>query len=292
MAGGDASGGSLTLDDLRGAVSGGGNAKAAQAVVPLWKVKPRAPTVNQRGGRDTADWNAVQDLRKSSPGKFTMDVSSQTGVTAAMAEATWMDMEDKEKLEFLSMARAAGLVGDGKVSPASLASAWAKAVSSAEGYNLAQKGSGKWISPWDAVKRLGLKNLAGAGGAFDGFAQSKAGVSRDRRSNVRTYSAEDLKLAAQSIARELIGKDATPEQLAAATAAVNRASAANPEMTDVTTVTDELGNTTSTQSSSGGIDANAVLTDQVKKNPEHARYQSATTYFAAAMNALNSPVSM
>lgn len=279
--------------DLQGALSQlranqSTTSSASAPVVPLWKIKPTpmAKAPRQRGGMDSAEWEAVQALPKQA-----IDVTKVDGVSSDAAEATWMDMSDADRLDFLKSARAAGLVsGDGKVSPAELAGAWAKAVSAAKGYNLAQKDKSKWISPWDAVKKLGLADAAANGGAFDAYGASKAGTRRQSSSNVRKFSANDLALAANSILRQTLGQDATPQQLAAYTEAVNAASAASPEVTDQFVTQDEAGNTTTQASTSGGIDANAVILDRAKRDPAYARTQAAMTFFPAAMNALNAVV--
>ena len=259
------------------------------AVVPLWKVRPKAPTTLARGGRDSEDWNAVLDARKANPSAFAKEeLATVYGVTSDAAESSWLDMSDKDKLDFLKLAQSAGLVS-GTVSPAELASAWAKAVAAAKTYNANQANKQKWISPWDAVKKIALQDAAKYGGAFNGFS-SQAGTWTNRQSNVRVYSSDQLSLAAESIARELLGRAPTAAELAKYTAAVNKASVLSPEVTDQTMTKDEAGNTSTTTATSGGVDANAVMADETKRNPEYARAQAAMTYFPAIMRALSAPV--
>ena len=276
---------------IAAARAAGAGTSSNPAVVPLWKVRPKAPTTLARGGRDSSEWNAVLDARQANPSAFAKEeLATVYGVTSDAAESSWLDMADQDKVDFLKLAKSAGLVS-GNVSPAELASAWAKAVATAKAYNANQSNKQKWISPWDAVKKLALQDAAKYGGAFNGYSsQSQAGTWTNRQSNAKVYSSNQLSLAAESIARELLGRAPTADELAKYTNAVNKASALHPEITDQTVTRDEAGNTTTTTATGGGIDANAVMADETKRNPEYARAQAAMTYLPALMNALSAPV--
>ena len=207
-------------------------------------------------------------------------------VTADLAEASWLDMTDAEKLQFLKLAKQGGLIS-GKVTPADLAAAWSKATSLAAAYNQTADHT-KWVSPWEAVTRLAMRDAAANGAAFDGLSDGNDPTHTVQQSSrVRKYTTQQLATSARDILRQELGRAPNEQELGAFTLAVNKAAEASPETVTTTTDTDGLGNSTSSSSSSGGIDPQAIITDQAKRNPEYAKFQGGATYFQAAMAALD-----
>ena len=280
--------------DIRGALN---DFRASQPqtsqnppVVPLWETRPAPARIVQRGGRDAADIAGVQGIAYGDAGPGQASRLQMYGKTSMQAEAAWMDMSDQDRIKFLVLARQAGLVGQKDVSPADLASAWSKAVSATESYNKQQTDASKWISPWEAVKKLAAQSAAGLGAYYDPNAVGSPQTTTARRVNKRTFTTNDIQSTAMQIAQDTLGRDPNPSELASYVAAVQRSYDANPEVNTTTTTTDAFGNSTATSELTGGVDPTPIIAEQAKNSPEHAKYQAGVTYFNAAMRALSSPV--
>lgn len=259
------------LAALRSESSGAG---ARPAIVPMWKSRP-AKVSTSRIEMDT-EGNTTYGKRRVE--KIAPDLAP---VTADAADASWLDMSAEDRAGFLALARRAGLVGKSP-SPTDLASAWSKAVASAEKYNSATPDKSKWVSPWEAVDKLALLDAASQGGVYDQFAP-KTTVQR----NARVYNSSELANNAEQILRSELGRGPTQAELAAYTIAVNAASAANPQVTTTTTQFDQEGQASFQDSSTaGGIDPNQVMLDRVRNDPERARYQAAAVYLPDVFKAL------
>lgn len=85
---------------------------------------------------------------------------------------------------------------------------------------------------------------------------------------------------ANQIAKNLLGRELTKDEVMRATENLNFQAQANP------TVTTTSGGTTV---QSGGIDAEQILREDFKLAPEYESYQKATTYFDAMIDALRGP---
>lgn len=259
-----------------------GTSTKSQPIVPLWKIRSQAkvPVVKARGGMDSSEWDAEGSGPRLVPPSDAQP-GNQYGTQDA-AENQWLDMSESDRREFMALAQSIGLVGD-TPSPADLYSAWAKAVQAAQSYNSTQSDKGKWLSPWEAIGKMAMKGAAGSGSGYSGF----VGTRKSKSVNKRVYTLQEVQAAANSIARDALGRDLKPEELQAALSQINRASELSPEVSDTTQTTDANGNTSSTTTNSGGIDPNAIVQDAAKKNPEYARVQAGMTYFKAAMSALD-----
>ena len=272
------------LSEFRSASTASSNAASAP-LVPLWKTVPSQPKITRRGGRDAADIEGITPTRVMSGAAFGTDDI----VSGDAAEAHWLDMEETDKVEFFKLAQRAGLVSKKNVSPVDLASAWGKAVQAARSYNAQQTDKNKWVSPWEAVTKLAAQTAAGLGGFYDGEA-GQGGTTTNTRMNRKTFTADDLRSAAEEIAADLLGRAPNSTEMAQIVARVQRAYDANPETVTTTTTTDELGNSASVSEQSGGVDATPHILDQTRSNPETARAQAAIQYLPALMQALSAPV--
>lgn len=244
-----------------------GSQSVGDQLIPLWRARPEVvtPARRRQGGAYDPSEKTITGLAPSA--QF---------YTSDQAEASFLDMPDTDKTDFIDAAQRVGLLGK-TPTPAEVASAWAKAVAVAKQYNAVQSDKSQWVSPWEAVQKLGLKDAAANGASYDGYSH---------QTNTRIYSTSDLATSAETVLRNELGRGPTPSELQAYTIAVNNASAANPQVS--TTYTDGQGNTSTTNS--GGIDPNQVMLDKVRQDPERARVQAATTYFSDAMRALGSVV--
>lgn len=257
-------GNSSTFDAaaILNALRTGTGTPTGDALVPLWKTRPAATSEKPRNRFDAVDQKAEH-------------ASAPTMYTGDQAEASFLDMPDSDRAEFVDKAKKVGLLGKSP-SAADVASAWAKAVGVAKQYN-SQNDRSKWVSPWEALQKLGLSEAAAGGGAYDGF---------QTNTTVRQYSSSDLATTAEQIMRRELGRAPTSAELKAYTIAVNQASAQNPQT--VTTYTDPSGNTSNT--TQGGIDPNQVMIDKVRADPQRAAYQAAAVYFPDVMRALGAVV--
>lgn len=113
-----------------------------------------------------------------------------------------------------------------------------------------------------------------------------------RSKNVDLTSAAGAKGIINDALSKQLGRAATATELEEFRRVLNSAETANPNITDTTTTVDAEGNSsTSSTTSSGGLDRAQVLQDQAMLKPEYGAYQAATTYMSALMSAIQSPVS-
>ncbi len=270
-----------------------GNSNGKDITIPLWRTRSsrvaggvKART-GQRGPDDTPSAGDTSSGTAMQPDQSSITVKTVSDASRA-AMAAFLDMSDSDKREFIKLAQSVGSLGrvvDGQT----LANAWVKAVTQAADYN-SGKTSDKWISPWEAVSKLALKDAAGNGASMD-----QTSIVR----NIKQFTEGDLHGNADQILQQELGRRATPAELKAFTIAVNAASVQSPSVTTTqqtlngTTnpdgTTASTGGGTSNSVTSGGYsanDANQTILDQVRGTPEDNRYQAAGVYFPALLKAL------
>lgn len=145
----------------------------------------------------------------------------------------------------------------------------------------------------DALALLESKPSAagGATGASLAAGGQDAGPTTHTSTSTSTqkFTPLDAKSMADQAYQEALGEDATPKQRRALRAALNAYAGAHPSTSTSTTTTGVDGNSTTSTTSSGGIDAAGVqqlATDQARSAPNYAEVQASTTYFNALQKAL------
>jgi hypothetical protein len=206
--------------------------------------------------------------------------------SADQAASSFLDMDEKDRKEFMQKAIETGLIKPGSdgVSAADVFEAWQRATNYAAGYNK-DRGQDAWISPWEAATRMGVSGVAGSGGAYDPF-KPRTQTQTTKRDFTKGNDAESVTRNLESIFQQEMGRAPTEQERAVYQRAIQKAYDANPEKTVSTTQTDANGVTTGTTTASGGVDMTATLLDQVRNDPESQAYQAGSTFFQAAMNAL------
>jgi hypothetical protein len=260
--------------------SSGGGGSAQQATVPLWVTRPKAKMEN-RGQFD--------DNTHGQPGRVYVGPRPTDFHSEGYAASYYLDMTDAEREDFKRRALAAGIIQpgrDGVVTNSDVMEAWTKMVSAASSYN-AERGDkpAAWISPWEAINKFAGRDLAGADGAVDLFKPVTT-----TSINHRKIGVGDIQGSLEQIFQAEMGRTPKKGELEAYRRMVQAAYDKNPEKTTQTTTYDPSGNPTVNSTSSGGIDVNSTLLDQVQGTNEADAYQAGVTYMQAIQQAIASPV--
>ena len=129
-----------------------------------------------------------------------------------------------------------------------------------------------------------LGNLPGASTALKAFlAAGGAGGTASTSTDIKQYKPQALTTTVNNIWRQERGRDATPKELDVVAKAVNAALRQAPS----TTYTD--GATNPANVTTTGTDVTDVIRQQALANPEAAKYQAATTYYDALLQAIRGP---
>ena len=267
------------LGALVGGMAAGGPtaSKANQAIVPLWRVRPAKKTERVNPGE-------FGDTKGGLPQRLTVDITPTGDVaTPDFAASSFLDMPEKDRADFVKMAVASGLLPPDPT-PTQVAEAWQRSVGFAADYNGARD-QDKWISPWEAVQRMGLLNAAGQGGSYDPF-KPRTQTQTTKKDFTRGADAEQVTRNLESLFASEMGRAPTEAERSMYQRLVQKAYEASPETSTTVTTPDAQGNSTSVTTQSGGIDMSATLLDKVRNDPEHAAFQAGSTYFEAAMRAL------
>lgn len=262
---------------------GPGGQQAAAVIVPLWKVRPRSQKIN--AGQFGGDTSLPGGGRRTS-GRITYGgpTQEQLSTTADYAAGAFLDMSEADRQEFANKAILAGVLNPGSNSPDQVASAWQNAVSYAAKYN-AERPEGSYISPWEALDKLGVLNAAGKGGAYDPFRPRKQ-TQTTARNFTTGQDAQAVSSALESLFSQEMGRAPTQQERLTYQKLVQKAYDMNPETSTSVTTTDPNGDSTTNTTQSGGVDMTATLLDQVRSDPESQAFQAGSTFFQAAMNAL------
>ena len=267
---------------------GGG---ADSPIVPLWRVRP-ASTSGGAGSSAAADRTYSQTRRSpfqigEGPGVGTVLAPSATSTPAPQfyttnyAEAYWLDMSEEDRKAFMESAQREGFWKPSQGADG-LVSAWGKAVSLAAQYNQ-NHDKGKWISPFEAIEKMSIADMAGQNLAHDQFSTE---------TTYRKFTANELMGNAKAILQQELGRNPTASEMKAFTAAVNQASMDNPQTVTRQTTQNADGTTSSAVTSveGGNFDPNAVILDEVDDSQEFKDFQAASVYYPALLQALDSVV--
>lgn len=213
----------------------------------------------------------------------------------------WMTIDDatnayyswtqKQRDDFRAKALVGGLLkfGDGDVEASTL---WGKLVQQAGNYG-AQNIP---MSPMDLLAGYVKQNSAGGQWVKQGNFETNALTGETRyvgpqfktttASNINLTDPATAKALATSIFQQLLGRDPASGELSSYADALNQAEVQNPSQQTTTTQYDmTTGQATNTSSvTSGGLTDAArqqLAEDEIKKKPEYATNQAATTYMNA-----------
>ena len=150
--------------------------------------------------------------------------------------------------------------------------AWTKVVDQAAMFQTA--GAGK--TPLEVLKLIRVQQKA--------TAARKAATTTDDQTSVQHWS--DAPTAVKDVLQRMLGRDPTDAEQATYQAGLNAAAAANPTRQHTVNHVDAQGNTTSSTTSSGGIDPTQVLGSMAERDPEYGAYQASTTYMDALKQAI------
>lgn len=264
-------------------------------IVPLWRVRPAPQPQKRSSGAGSA---ALADRYASDvppkPSIFQVGTPAGTGTVRTggsaapdyksvnMAEAYWLDMSDEDRKAFMESAKKEGFWNPNQGADG-LVSAWGKAVALAAQYNQAHSDDkSKWISPFEAIQKMAIADMAGQNLAHDGFSTE---------TSYRKFSQNELMSNAKSVLQQELGRNPTSSEMKAFTAAVNAASLLHPQTVTRQQVDDGQGGTSAVSTVTGGnFDPNAVIDAQVHGTQEYNDFQAASVYFPALMQAVGATV--
>lgn len=190
--------------------------------------------------------------------------------TSSQAYNLWLDWDEGQRSKFRAALTLTGLDTSG-YRDADWANAWKAYVDQAAGYY--RDGQGSNISPWDILAMDRREREA-----------QIPKTTTQTSSSVNLSSKADVEASAYDIARALLGRAPTDDEVAKYTEVINAKERANPNVTTTTTTTKggEVLNQSST--TSGGFSAQAAqneLRKQAQGEDDYAEYQAATTYYNA-----------
>lgn len=281
------------------AAGGGTSGQAADGTklnvpfVPLWKKRPtskKKERVNRglHGGDQTSPGGGTYTTGRIEGATVEVDASTEEDYrTVDQAASAFMDMTDADREDFKRKAISAGLLKvdkGGAVSQAEVYEAWRAATLAARDYNV-DRDKGQWISPWEAVDRIGLSEIAKDGGAFDPF-RPQSTRTTTKRNFMEGDDAAQVTRTVESLFESEMGRAPTAQERAMYQKMVQTAYNASPEVTNRIETLGSDGNTTVNETISGGVDIPGTLLDQVRGTDERDAFQAGATFFQAAMQAL------
>jgi hypothetical protein len=160
---------------------------------------------------------------------------------------------------------------------------------------------GKYVNPWDALKRLGRQGeKAGMPGYGQPFTGSKTTTSTNTGTQVNLASPGEAERLLNETLRNELGREATAAEVRQFRGALNSKARKDPSTStsrNVTTTNYVKGestgsNTTSTSTSDpgfSGADQVQFAEDEARAEDGWAEYQAATTYYDAFLSAIQSP---
>lgn len=167
-----------------------------------------------------------------------------------------------------------------------LLSVWGSLVQRAAMTYATTEGARK-VTPWDMLDLY--KSEAKAAGAYQNYEQTMNGSKTTVQRTVSDVTeGEAWSMLQQNLSR-MLGRDPSDQEVRDFTYKMNQLAAANPAISKTITQYKNGEAVSSSTKTSGGFtsaDAAQAAYEEAQSNPEYAEYQSATTYFNAAMSAL------
>lgn len=188
--------------------------------------------------------------------------------TREQALAEFGAFSDRDRRRLSRLAEAAGV--DTKFS--SLQWFWQQGVNNAE----AAYAAGQRVSPWDYLESWAQEPAAGRSGRGGGFGGGGGPTARVTMMNER-----DLRMTADSIASEVIGRGVTDQEFQKILRRVRSAEMAEPGMTRV------QGNAVVTEPGLSSEGRQDIITQMLMQGPEAEDFTKATTMMDAFYKALS-----
>lgn len=225
--------------------------------------------------------SARKGIRPGGEEEFTRDPQAQgQQMTVAQAQMLWFDWSQADRLKWAREAYTKGYI----TNPLDLSQAqqnWLWAVSQSAGFfNGVRK---QKVTPWEVLdlnvgqnaaelKKRAMTNKDGS------ITYSNTSVNLSNRTHVEAL--------ATSVLQQALGRDPTQAEINTFFGTLRGAEKANPTTTS-NTVDGTTGRPISSTSVGGltDTDEQQMIMDRLKRDPEYGKYQAATTYFNAAMQA-------
>lgn len=204
------------------------------------------------------------------------------------ANAQIYSWNDKQVKSWADLLVKNGVLKPGDYNFADLVQMWQGAVEESGKFYAA----GKKITPQKYVEMYA--GAYGRGGQQGGGAVSQARTVSRTDSSVQDFSDLDARAMANEVGQNLLGENPDPKFSAALEAALDAYATNNPQITNSTSRYNSRGDLVSSSSKSrGGVnggEARQIAEDRARANPDYAEYQSATTYYNALLQGIQSPV--
>ena len=148
------------------------------------------------------------------------------------------------------------------------------------------------VTPWDVLSMYGKEGVAAGLIGKDGSQISPlAGTTHTSiTKTVSDITQGDAWSALQGTLSQLLGRDPTDRETRDFAYRMNSLAAKNPTISKSVTHYDQNGDPTTNTSTKGGFSAQDMAQsayEQAQQDPNYAEYQSATTYYNAALQALS-----
>lgn len=273
---------STTTGEAAGAAQFGATTTAAGTGQVWMPIAPFTPDTNGLTGKNT------DALSESAQAQLARRPQGGGWWSVTDAEAAYYNWTDKQRADFRAKALVAGLLktGDGDIEAGGL---WKNLVDQAANYG----SQGKAVSPTDLLAGYVKANSGGTPWVKQGNFEinSITGEKRYIGPQFRTTTATNINLTdpataravATSMFQQLLGRDPGQNEIQAYASALAQSEIQDPSKSTTTTQYDmTTGDPTNTSSvSTGGMtDAGRqqLAMDEIKKKPEYATTQAATTY--------------
>ncbi len=202
----------------------------------------------------------------------------QDADTAANQPYGW-DAKTRKKWEQLLLDE--GLIQPGQYNFSDLVQLWQGAVQESAKFYAA----GKKITPQAYVR-----NFLGSNGVGGNGVGSGPKTTTNTQSEVQHFDNMDAKGIATDTYQSELGRAALPDETRALHAALNAYAQAHPAITTQTTTNDGNGNSHTSSTTKGGVNAQDVQTlsqEKLQATPEYGSYQAAATYFPLLQQAIS-----
>lgn len=145
----------------------------------------------------------------------------------------------------------------------------------------------KKVTPWDVLDLY--KSEISKSGVGGGSAGGSPTTVTQRTKSVATITQGDGWSALQNTLSRMLGRDPSDEETRDFVGRMNHLAAANPTITTSTTSGIGSAHQNTTSHTKSGFDSNDILQNayrNAQSDPDYAEFQSASTYFNAAVSAL------
>lgn len=232
------------------------------------------------GGQRPAEDVLTPGEKPERQGKDKKSDKTLTAMQAMNLPYTW---DEEEIAEAMKRMRQAGIPVDSfDMGSNSLVAVWGSLVDRAAMTYAMSEGSRK-VTPWDVLDMY--KAESKAAGTFQDLNRSETTV---QRSVTDVGEGEAWAMLQQNLSR-MLGRDPSDQELRDFTFRMNQLAAANPSVSKTITKYkngEAVSSDTKTTTGFSSADLAQEAYEDAQSNPEYAEYQSATTYFNAAMSAL------